>query len=125
MFMARRHYLPLGVPLLKHVVALPGDRLCRVGLQITVNGKAVGEALHHDRLGRPLPRWQGCQALSEGQLFVMNCEVRDSFDGRYFGPIDRLRVIGRATPLWLVAARQAAAGGTGTTARTIVRDAGS
>ncbi|MFA5965214.1 MAG: S26 family signal peptidase [Sphingomonas sp.] len=106
LYMAQRHYLPLGVPMLKHVVGLPRDRVCRMGLRITVNGKAVGRALRHDRLGRPLPRWQGCHSLSAGQLFVMNSDVRDSFDGRYFGPIDRFRVIGRATPLWLTGAQE-------------------
>jgi conjugative transfer signal peptidase TraF len=125
LYMAQRHYLPLGVPMLKHVAGLPGDRLCRTGPRITVNGKAVGRALRHDRLGRPLPRWQGCHALSAGQLFVMNSDVRDSFDGRYFGPIDRVRVIGRATPLWLVAAPQAATRASDKRAGRVAPDAGS
>ena len=30
----------------------------------------------------------------------MNWEVRDSLDGRYFGPIPAAFVIGRAIPLW-------------------------
>mgnify|MGYP002142929463 CR=1 FL=1 len=36
----------------------------------------------------------------DGQLFLMNWEVRDSLDGRYFGPIPADSVIGRAVPLW-------------------------
>lgn len=102
-YMAQRHYLPLGLPLLKHVVAVPGDRLCRSSARITVNGTAMGDALAHDRRGRPLPRWQGCSVLSAGQIFVMNSGVRASFDGRYFGPIDRARVLGRASPWWIFA----------------------
>ena len=31
----------------------------------------------------------------------MNWEVRDSLDGRYFGPLPASAVIGRATPLHL------------------------
>jgi type IV secretory pathway protease TraF len=30
----------------------------------------------------------------------MNWEVRDSLDGRYFGPMPAASVIGRAVPLW-------------------------
>lgn len=107
MLMAQRHYLPLGLPLLKHVAGVPGDRICRHDQHVTVNGKAVGDALIGDRRGRPLPRWQGCRLLVVGQLFVMNSTVRDSFDGRYFGPVDRLQVIGRAAPVWLSGTDQA------------------
>jgi len=105
--MARRHYLPLGLPLLKHVAGLPGDRVCRHEQRVTVNGEAVGDALIRDRRGHPLPRWQGCRRLAVGQLFVMNSTVRDSFDGRYFGPVDRAQIIGRAAPVWLSGAEQA------------------
>jgi type IV secretory pathway protease TraF len=30
----------------------------------------------------------------------MNAQVRDSLDGRYFGPISASSIIGRAVPLW-------------------------
>jgi conjugative transfer signal peptidase TraF len=107
LFMAQRHYLPLGLPLLKHVVAVSGDRVCRSGARISVNGAAMGYALAHDRRGRALPAWQGCRLLSAGQIFVMNAAVGDSFDGRYFGPIDRAEVIGRASPWWVSVASSA------------------
>ena len=32
--------------------------------------------------------------------FLMNWQVRDSLDGRYFGPLPASSVIGRATPLY-------------------------
>ena len=37
-FLAERSYLPRGVPMLKRVLALPGQTVCRNGLTITVDG---------------------------------------------------------------------------------------
>lgn len=99
-FMVQRGYVGDGVPLLKRVVGLPGQRVCRTGRTITVDGVEMGDALDHDRTGRALPVWQGCRIIANGQLFLMNIDARDSLDGRYFGSIPASAVIGRALPLW-------------------------
>ncbi len=99
-FLADGGYLPHGTPLLKRVLGLPGQAVCRVGVVITVDGVEMGTALERDRLGRPLPEWQGCRIIAEGEIFLMNWDVPDSLDGRYFGPIPAISVIGRAVPLW-------------------------
>ena len=99
-FLSDGGYLPRGVPLLKRVAAVPGQRVCRTGLAITVDGVPMGDALDRDRRGRPLPVWQGCRLVANGELFLMNWQVRDSLDGRYFGPLPASAVIGRATPLY-------------------------
>ncbi len=99
-FMAGRGYVGRGVPLLKRVLGLPGQRVCRADRTITVDDVEMGEALQHDRIGRDLPVWQGCRVIGDGEIFLMNWEVRDSLDGRYFGPIPASSVIGRALPLW-------------------------
>ena len=97
---AVRRYLPLGVPLVKHILALPGQTVCRDRRTITVDGITVGQALEHDRLGRALPDWQGCRVLAPGEVFVMNTVPADSLDGRYFGPLPLTTIVGRADPLW-------------------------
>ena len=56
-FLADRRYLPKGVPMLKRVLALPGQMVCRDQRTITVDGVAMGEALERDTRGRPLPVW--------------------------------------------------------------------
>jgi conjugative transfer signal peptidase TraF len=99
-FLAERGYLPRGVPLLKTVTALPGQRVCRIGSRIIIDGEAIGEARERDRLGRVLPVWQGCRHIGENEFFLMNASVSDSFDGRYFGPITATAIIGKAHPLW-------------------------
>jgi conjugative transfer signal peptidase TraF len=99
-FLAERDYVPLGMPLIKRILALRGQSVCRNERVISVDGIAMGMALAHDRQGRPLPIWQGCQAIAEGDVFLMNWDEPASFDGRYFGPIPLRAIIGRAKPLW-------------------------
>ena len=100
-FMAARRYLALGVPLIKHVAALPGQIVCRSGRKITVDCIAEAEALDRDARGRKLPVWQACRKIQSGEVFLMNAGVPDSFDSRYFGPVPDSTIIGSATPLWL------------------------
>lgn len=98
--LAERHYLPTGVPLLKRIAAIRGQRVCRFGHGVTIDGEYVGAARARDRLGRSLPAWAGCHRLRSGELFVMNPAASDSFDGRYFGVLRMADMIGRATPIW-------------------------
>ena len=99
-YLARRHYLPFGVPLLKHVAAGPGQRVCRIGQHVIIDGHPAGDALARDRRGRPLPVWRGCRRLSAHQVFLMNRNVPDSFDSRYFGALPGASVTGRLIPVW-------------------------
>ena len=99
-FLAERGYVPLGVPLIKRVLALRGQSVCRNELVISVDGIGMGMALAGDRQGRPLPVWQGCRAIAQDEVFLMNWDEPASFDGRYFGPIPFHAIIGRAKPLW-------------------------
>ena len=98
-FLAEGGYLPLGLPLLKRVAALPGQTVCRTGDTISIDGRAVTVAKETDRLGRALPAWTGCRTLAADQLFFLNADREDSLDGRYFGLLPAATVIGRATPM--------------------------
>ena len=98
-FLAEGGYLPRGVPILKHILALAGQTVCRLGSAVAVDAIAVGYARERDSRGRALPVWQGCRVLAKGEVFLMN-RPADSFDGRYFGPLQRSSIVGRATPLW-------------------------
>ncbi len=99
-FLADGGYLPRNVLLLKRVLAVAGQTVCRKQLVITVDGIEVGEARERDGRGRSLPAWQGCRSLGEDELFVMNWQSPDSLDGRYFGTIPKSSVIGHAIPIW-------------------------
>ena len=99
-FLDLNGYLPIRVPMLKRVLALPGQTVCRNGLTIAVDGIEVGDAHERDGRGRPLPAWHGCRVIAGGDVFVMNWQSADSLDGRYFGPLPASAIVGRAVPVW-------------------------
>ena len=99
-FLVERGYIGRGVPLMKHVAALAGQEVCRTQNTITIDAVPVGDALDRDRRGHELPVWQGCRRIADGDIFLMNPDVPDSLDGRYFGPIPARTVIGKATPIY-------------------------
>jgi conjugative transfer signal peptidase TraF len=100
MLAATRHYLPANVPAVKRIVATVGDRVCARGGTVRIAGRMVVRRLARDRLGRPLPAWDGCRRLASGELFLAMAGEPASFDSRYFGPVERGNVIGRAHLLW-------------------------
>ncbi|MDO8972407.1 S26 family signal peptidase [Reyranella sp.] len=100
-FLVEGNYLPRGVPMLKHVLALPGQTVCRRGLAILIDAKLVGLARERDGRGRPLPSWQGCRVVAADELFLMNWQSADSLDGRYFGPTPTSAVVAYARPVWI------------------------
>ena len=96
----RRSYIGSNTPLLKRVAASEGDRVCRRRQAVLVSGQHVVFALGFDRAGKPLPVWQGCHKLQDGQVFVLGTHP-ESFDSRYFGPINRDQIAGSAIPLFI------------------------
>lgn len=99
-FIADRGYLPPGIPLLKHVAGLPGQIVCRFDRSITVDGISRGEAQQTDSHGHQMPVWQGCRRIKSDEVFLMNPDAENSFDGRYFGPIPRNALLAEAIPIW-------------------------
>jgi conjugative transfer signal peptidase TraF len=102
LMIVERGILPPSVPLVKQVAAIGGDEVCRSkepqGV-IAINGKVVAEVLAQDREGRPLPSWDGCIRLVDGEFFLLQPHPH-SFDSRYFGPVLRCDILGVARPLW-------------------------
>lgn len=101
-FAVERGYLPPNIPLLKRVVGLPGQTVCRIDRTISVDDVEIGDALERDTFGRAMPVWQGCRRIAGDEVFLMNWDARNSLDGRYFGPIPANSIIGTAVPLWTI-----------------------
>lgn len=95
----QRGYLPKNLPALKRVRALSGDQVCRLGRKISINGRAVSIAQLYDIRGLKLSEWGGCRTLKPNEVFILTNHPK-SFDGRYFGPVDRSAITGTAHPLW-------------------------
>jgi len=122
------HY---GLRLVKRVVGLPGDTIELRDNAIILNGQPVRyeplteELLHDlapaDREGRvfateqlpgqthavagnpavPARRSFAPYRVPEGHYFMMGDNRDDSFDSRYYGPVERKQIVGRATAVVL------------------------
>lgn len=101
-WLAERGYLPKDAPLIKRVAGLEGQKICRDGFSVTIDGIVMAEAQERDHVGRTLAQWRGCFTLRPGQIFLLNWGAPASLDGRYFGALPVSAVIGRAAPLWMM-----------------------
>jgi len=86
-------------PLIKPVVAWPGDTVETTPTGLKVNGSLVQHTvpLDHDSKGqsiRPYP--YGTYRVQQGQLWTVSAFSPRSFDSRYFGPIPL-----RSVRLWI------------------------
>ena len=97
---SERRYLPAGVPLVKRVAAVSGDRVCARGRSLSINGRVAAFRRSRDPSGRRLPWWSGCEVLRAGDLFLLSPNARNAFDGRYFGVTRSGQLIGKARRLW-------------------------
>ena len=95
-----RRYLPLNVPLIKQIAAVEGTEVCVLNGKVLVAGLSAGVVLERDGAGRPLSAWMGCRMLGKHELFLLGASRTASFDSRYFGPVTREAVLGKAIPLW-------------------------
>ncbi len=95
---ARRGLVPDGTPLVKRLAAAAGDRVCRTGARVSINGRPVASARARDRANQPLPVWSGCRRLGARDRFLLQDHPR-SFDGRYLGLTPASALAGRLVPL--------------------------
>lgn len=95
-----RGYLPPGIPLLKRVAAMSGDKICRTKDIVFVNNYQVANALFADSNGRKMPRWNGCFTLQSHEFFLLN-DHEKSLDGRYFRATNESQIIGVAIPVFI------------------------
>ncbi|HYW55789.1 MAG TPA: S26 family signal peptidase [Polaromonas sp.] len=99
-FAGQRGYLPGGVPILKRIGAIAPQSVCVREQVVLIDGAVAATTRTHDGARRPLPAWQHCRLLAEGELFLLSDTNPASFDSRYFGPITASDVVGIARPMW-------------------------
>ena len=83
---------------IKRVAALAGDQVCAEADLMTINGNAQIVRRAQDSSGAALERWSGCRVLEENEVLLLG-DAEQSFDGRYWGPIDRNQIEGVWRPL--------------------------
>lgn len=89
-------------PILKQVVALPGDEVDVQQSSFAVNGRLLDCSELHDvdSFGRPLEHVApGRRRVSDGEAWVLGVHRERSWDSRYFGPIPTSSIVGVARPL--------------------------
>lgn len=89
-----------GDRIVKLVKGIPGDRVRIQGTELWINGE------HTDRMwlakslpGKTVGDYDVDVVLGEKEFFVMGT-TQESFDSRYWGPINRDAIIGKARPLF-------------------------
>ncbi len=90
-----------AAPLLKPIVAKPGDVVELSGLGISVNGVLLANTapLSKDTKGRPLEAWHfGRYLVAPKTVWVVSTYHPRSFDSRYFGPISTAAIRERLKP---------------------------
>lgn len=91
------------LPLIKKIVALPGDRVDIRYNHVYIDGKLQPNSTIYtmDFVGnklRKLPKQSFI--VPKGKLFVMSDYEKRSFDSRYFGSIDQNLIQGEISPVW-------------------------
>lgn len=79
-----------GAPLMKPIVARPGDVVTVTAAGLAVNGKALPNTapMPRDAKGRALPAYPaGSYTVGAGDYWVASTYNPGSLDSRYFGPI--------------------------------------
>ena len=90
-------------PLLKPVAAVAGDtvELTKKGIRINQIVLPNSQVATQDSAGRPLPHWpDGRYAVRSGDVWLLSTHSPNSYDSRYFGPIQETRITNTVAPLW-------------------------
>lgn len=85
---------------IKPVVAGPGDKVCSSATGLFINGQRFADVVTQNAAGNPLPVWQDCRRLGADEWFMVSTHARESFDSRYYGPIQESEIASVYRPLF-------------------------
>ena len=98
-----RGYLPANTPIIKTIVARPGGVFCIENELLKIVDQPDRPIHVTDGQGREMPvLLDGCRSLGEWEYLIVSDHIDNSFDSRYFGPVIRSDIIGKAGYLGLV-----------------------
>lgn len=90
-----------SAPLIKQVLAMPGDHLVLSNTTIAVNGQTYPYAtLPLDSQGRPLASIPRGDYPHLNGYFLVGTNAPNSWDSRYFGPVNKNQIRYRLVPVW-------------------------
>jgi len=90
-------------PLMKRVLALPGDLVEISEGSVRVNGRKIkySSRLEVDGARRPLPLLPASGEVPNGYVWLFSGYSPSSFDSRYFGPIKQSAIKSIVTPRYV------------------------
>lgn len=109
-----RHYIGYGFcqnsfePLFKKLVGVAGDTVSIKDEGVFVNGQFISNSkpIHKDGMGRSLePHYLSNYKLTENEVLLMSDFSPQSFDARYFGPIEKNYISSVIVPTPLLATK--------------------
>lgn len=95
-----RGWMRDGIPFLKELLGVPGDRVCISKDALRINERYIGPVFERDSRGMPLPQHLGCFVVPADYFFPASQHLANSFDGRYFGELPLGVILGEAKPVW-------------------------
>lgn len=98
-YLVRHHWIGKNMTLMKHVFAIPGDTVCIKHQHLLINGRKVVKIYKYYAKNKPLPQWHFCGRVPNNQYLLLSTLSLRSFDGRYFGLIQRSSIIGKGIKL--------------------------
>ena len=98
-YLHKNHWLPDSGILLKSLQGMPGDWVCQEPPHLWINQKIRATLLSRDVHQQPIVKRPFCRRLHANEYLVLGISDSRSYDGRYFGPIDRAQIQSSALPL--------------------------
>lgn len=82
-----------GDRFIKRVAAMAGDEVCAVNGRLRINGADLAAFPVRKQPNTSPAAWSGCRALTISEVLLLG-DAPNSFDGRYWGPIDAHQIEG-------------------------------
>lgn len=95
-FLSQQHWGPKNNLLLKYVMGLPGNLACKYNHYLWINQQKIAPLLVFYAPHKKLPQNNFCRQLTNDEYLLLSTKITRSFDGRYFGPVKRENIMGKA-----------------------------
>lgn len=98
-YLEQHKWLHKDTWVMKEAFGIPGDNVCLKNNTVFINSHPIAKTLTTYKPGHLLPKLSLCRKLGFNEYMMMSTHIKRSFDSRYFGPVKRSEIYGRAIKL--------------------------